>query len=152
MPNPNSNPQELFMNYVPVILVLAALSNSSEPTDYRTAFDRAMKGDKPLLVLVTAEWCPPCQMMKKTTIPDLISANQLKGCHFAMVDLDRDSNDARNLIGNGTVPQLILFEKHEGNWKTRKLMGYSPPEAVVSFIGESKPVLTANAQILASDQ
>lgn len=140
------------MNYVPVILVLAAFANQSEPTDYRTAFDRAMKGDKPLLVLVTAEWCPPCQRMKQTTIPQLIKDNKFHNFHFATVDLDRDPRDARNLIGHGTVPQLIIYEKRNGSWNTRTLMGYNTPESVEAFIRPSGPVLTANAQSLAAGQ
>ena len=32
---------------------------AQQPVDYRTAYENAQKGDKPLLVLVTAEWCPP---------------------------------------------------------------------------------------------
>ena len=142
------------MNYVPVILVVAAtLASPSEPTDYKTAYKRAMEGDKPLLVLVTAEWCPPCQMMKRTTIPEMIGDKKFSDVHFATVDLDRDSRDAKNLIGNGTVPQLILFEKLENNkWSTRRLLGYQSSETVGSFIGLPKTVRTAEAGTLLVDQ
>ena len=140
------------MNFVPVMLVLAALTNQSEPTDYRTAFDRAMKGDKPLLVLVTADWCPPCQKMKQTTIPSLISDDQFRNFNFATVDLDRDTIDARNLIGNGTVPQLVIFEKQNGIWQQRRLLGYKSPDTVKEFLGNTGPVLTAKNQALTSGQ
>ncbi len=140
------------MNYVPVILVLAAFTNSSEPTDYKTAYERAMKGDRPLLVLVTAEWCPPCQKMKRSTIPALIHDNRFRNFNFATVDLDRDQKNARKLIGNGTVPQLIVFEKHDQQWKVRTLLGYNSAESVEAFLAGSERVRTAHANTLAVDQ
>ena len=140
------------MNYVPVILVLAAFTNQSEPTDYKTAYNRALEGDKPLLVLVTAEWCPPCQKMKRTTIPELINNQKFNHFNFATVDLDRDRSDARKLIGNGSVPQLIVFEKKNNQWKTRTLLGYNSTAAVEAFLAESVPIRTANANTLAVDQ
>lgn len=140
------------MNYVPVILILAAITNHSEPTDYKTAYKRAMEGDKPLLVLVTAEWCPPCKRMKQTTIPTLINDDKFRNFNFATVDLDRNQKDARKLIGNGSVPQLIVFEKRDKQWKMRSLMGYNSVESVEAFLAESNPVRTAKATTLAIDQ
>ena len=45
---------------------MAGIASAQQPTDYRTAYNQTQQGTKPLLVLVTAEWCPPCQVMKKT--------------------------------------------------------------------------------------
>lgn len=150
------------MNLVPVLLVLASLNLSttpadyadpSEPTDYKTAYKRAMKGDKPLLVLVTAEWCPPCRMMKQNTIPQLLNNKGLDSFHFATVDLDKNAKDARNLIGNGQVPQLILFKKNEqGKWKTKSMTGFASVEIVKSFLGTPEAVRTAEAETTSIDQ
>ncbi len=140
------------MNYVPVILVLAALTNQSQPTDYKTAYKRSMEGDKPLLVLVTAEWCPPCQRMKKSTIPALIDNDKFRHFNFATVDLDKDRTDARKLIGNGSIPQLIVYEKIAGEWKVRSLKGYKTADSVESFLRSSSPVRTAEATRLAVGQ
>ena len=134
------------MSFVPVILVLASLGQPmTEPTDYKTAYQRAMKGDKPLLVLVTAEWCPPCQRMKQSTIPQMMKSDSLEGFYFATVDLDKDPKNAKNLIGDGKVPQLILFEKKNGEWKTRSMIGFGSPDLVRSFLGTNAPVRTAEA-------
>ena len=136
------------MNFVPVVFVIAAISgiNHSEPTDYKTAFNRAQQDNKPLLVLVSAEWCPPCKMMKKTTIPQLIEANSFKDVHFATVDLDQQPVDARNLIGSRGVPQLVMYEKHEGSWKVRFLSGYQDVAKVETFLNQSDAIRTAQAQ------
>ncbi len=139
------------MNLVSAVLVIAAISNSSQPTDYKTAYERAQLDDRPLLVLVTAEWCPPCQIMKTTTIPKLISDNRFRNVHFASIDLDKDPKNARNLIGNRGVPQLILYQKIDAQWNVRFLSGLQTVSAVETFIG-NPDLRTANADSLAIDQ
>ena len=49
-------------------LVAVSTANAQQPVDYKTAYEKAQKGEKPLLVLITADWCPPCQVMKKTCL------------------------------------------------------------------------------------
>lgn len=141
------------MNFVPVALVIAAMAgtNTSQPTDYKTAFHRSQQDDRPLVVLVSAKWCPPCQMMKKTTIPSLVDANGFSGFHFAMVDLDEENKNARNLIGSRGVPQLIVFEKVDGQWSKRFLSGYHDVASVEDFLHKSDTLTrTANAQVIAA--
>ncbi len=142
------------MNFVPVVFVIAAISgiNNGEPTDYQTAFNRAQQDDKPLLVLVTAEWCPPCKMMKQTTIPQMIEAKQFDGVHFATVDLDKNPTDARNLIGTRGVPQLVIYEKQNDAWNVRFLSGYQDVAKVQSFLGQSPTIRTAQADLQVADQ
>lgn len=140
------------MNFVPVAIVIAAISgiNTSQPTSYKTAFLRAQQDDRPLLVLVSAKWCPPCQMMKKTTIPQMIEANKFKGVHFATVDLDENPVDARNLIGSRGVPQLVLYERKNDKWQIKFLSGYHDIAAVETFLGSKGEVRTAQVPSLAA--
>ncbi len=142
------------MNLVPVVLVLAAFANanSSQPTDYKTAYKRSQQDDHPLLVLVSAQWCPPCQLMKTTTIPQMIEDNKLSQFHFATVDLDKNATDAHNLIGSRGVPQLVLYEKQGGVWTVRFLGGYHDVAAVETFLKQSDGVRTAKAQTLVVGQ
>ena len=115
-----------------------AVIGGTEPTDYKTAYENAQNGDKPLLVLVTADWCPPCQTMKSTTIPRLVSKDAFKEFHYATVDLGKDEKLARKLIGNRGVPQLILFEKNDTRWERRYLRGIQTVESVEAFISRSQ--------------
>ncbi len=142
------------MNFVPVAIVIAAISgiNTSQPTSYKTAFLRAQQDDRPLLVLVSAKWCPPCQMMKRSTIPQLIEANKFQGFHFATVDLDDNPVDARNLIGTRGVPQLVLYERQNGQWKSRFLSGFHDVASVETFIGSTSELRTAQIPSLAADK
>lgn len=129
------------------LLLLAATVPvlADEPLDYKTAYAKAQQGDKPLLVLVTATWCPPCQSMKATTIPQLLSKDAFKDFHYATVDLDDESELAQKLIGNRGVPQLIVFEKVDGKWQKRYMAGYQTVANVEKFILTDSVVRTADA-------
>lgn len=118
---------------------------AQKPTDYRTAYQAAQNGEKPLLVLVTAEWCPPCKVMKTTTIPELMQKQAFKNFHYSTVDLDQDEKLARQLIGSRGVPQLIMYERKNDKWVRRYLRGIQTPETVEAFVAQASSVRTANA-------
>jgi thioredoxin-like negative regulator of GroEL len=128
-----------------LLLVASVPVLADEPLDYKTAYARAQQGDKPLLVLVTATWCPPCQSMKATTIPQLLRQDAFKDFHYATVDLDEEAELAQKLIGNRGVPQLIVFEKVEGKWQKRYMAGYQTVANVEKFILAPAVVRTADA-------
>ncbi len=134
------------MNLLTALMIFAATGVAVEnPVDYKTAYKKAQQGDKPLLILITAEWCPPCQVMKSTTIPKLMQRQAFKEFHYATVDLDREEKLARQLIGNRGVPQLIMYEKRDGEWVRRYLKGIQTPETVEAFVAQAKSLRTASA-------
>lgn len=127
------------------IVVSASSVSAQQPTDYFTAYKRAQEGDRPMLVLVTAEWCPPCKVMKSTTIPQLMQRNAFSQFHYATVDLDAEERLAKQLIGDRGVPQLIMFEKQNGEWVRRYLRGIQTPATVEAFVAQAAYFRTANA-------
>ena len=93
------------MNLISALMIIAVTGLAVDnPMDYKTAYGNAQNGDKPLLVLVTAKWCPPCQVMKSTTIPTLMAKQAFKDFHYATVDLDAEEK----LTGNSLVDQVLL--------------------------------------------
>lgn len=118
------------------LVLLSSVLVAQEPLDYKTAYKNAQAGEKPLLVLVTADWCPPCQVMKTSTIPTLVKKEAFKEFNYATVDLDKEEKLARQLIGNRGVPQLVMFEKQGDQWVRRILSGYNSPQQVEAFIAE----------------
>ncbi len=137
--------------YLAAIVLIAAGAVASpafaqKPVDYRTAYKNAQAGDKPLLVLVTAEWCPPCQVMKKSTIPQLMKKKAFSGFHYSTVDLDKDAKLARQLIGERGVPQLIMYEKEGEKWVRRYLRGAKTPAIVEAFVAQAGSLRTASAK------
>ena len=129
-----------------IITFAAQNVNAQQPVNYKTAYERAQAGDKPLLVLITAEWCPPCQVMKTTTIPELMRKSAFKDFHYSTVDLDKEATLARQLIGNRGVPQLIMYEKRDGQWVRRYLRGYKSAQTVEAFVAQANSLRTASAQ------
>ena len=124
-------------------MLTANLAYGQTPVDYTTAFDRAQTGDKPLLVLVTATWCPPCQVMKNTTIPQLMQKQAFKDCHWAAVDFDAEHDIAMQLTEGKGVPQLIMFEKRDGKWIRRRIAGYKDANTVEAFMAQSQQLRLA---------
>lgn len=135
----------ILITLVIAALVAPATSNAQEPLSYNAAYANAQAGDKPLLVLVTAAWCPPCQEMKRTTIPELMQKEAFKGFHYSTVDLDKEEKLARELIGTRGVPQLIMFEKQKGKWIRRYLRGAQSAQTVEAFVAQSGLLRTASA-------
>ena len=133
------------MKFVSAILMIAAVTSPPNDTpppensnNYQTAYQKALKGDKPLLILVTATWCAPCQEMKAKTIPNLMSRDRFKGFHFATVDWDAEPKIAEKLTGGRGVPQLVVFEKTEqGKWRQRYLAGPNNESTIEEFLDKS---------------
>lgn len=94
-----------------------------KPLTYADAFKKAKIGDKPLLVLVTADWCAPCRQLKESTLPTLFQRDTFRNFHFAMMDYDKEPEIAAELIGDRGLPQLIMFEKSNGKWLRRTING-----------------------------
>ena len=118
-------------------LALATLLHASVlatgDDDYARAHREAEAG-KPLVVMVSAEWCGPCQQMKKTVIPQVRKQGLLKKVAFAIVNVDRERKLAQKLIGNGSVPQLILFRRTSNGWTRNRLVGGQNLDTVEKFI------------------
>ena len=124
-----------------------AVEQPKQGKSYREAYQDAQAGDKPLLVLVTATWCPPCQVMKQTTIPELMRKESFKDFHYATVDLDQEADLGRQLIGNRGLPQLIMFEQEDGKWVRRYLRGIQTVETVEAFVAQASIFRTADAHL-----
>jgi thiol:disulfide interchange protein len=125
-------------------VVFTSPATAQQPTTYLKAYKKAQAGNKPLLVLVTADWCPPCQVMKSTTIPTLMRKQAFEQFNYATVDLDREEPLARQLIGDRGVPQLIMFEKQNDQWVRRYLRGIQTPETVEAFVAQANSPRTAS--------
>ena len=90
--------------------------------------------------------------MKSTTIPTLLQKDAFQDFHYATVDLDAERKVARQLIGERGVPQLIMFEKREGNWVRRYLRGIQTPKTVEAFVAQANSLRTASAGSTAMGQ
>ena len=125
------------------VALMASVTNAQQILDYKTAYSKAEKGEKPMLVLVTASWCPPCQRMKQLTFPQLLAKNDLKDCFLANVDVDKQPKIAKQLLDalppeKKGFPQLLIFEKREGTWYRRYHGGFMTANHVREFVAKSE--------------
>jgi thioredoxin-like negative regulator of GroEL len=117
---------------VAALFELSALG-AGEPS-YAAAYQRMNDSGCPLVVLVGADWCPACQTMKMSVLPQLKNSGRLASVAFAVVDYDRETAIARRLMRGNSIPQLIMFHKSAAGWQRSQLTGRQSVEAVAALI------------------
>lgn len=104
--------------------------------NYTLAYQQSVEEDKPLMVVVSAGYCPACDVLKKTTIANMERSGELDSVSVAVVDRDAEPELAAQLMADEKmVPQIIFFSRNEeGRWKRRRLMGYQPIQPVRTLL------------------
>jgi len=119
--------------------ILSTGADSAAPAraeTYAEAHRTTTETGKPMVVMVSTDWCPPCQIMKKTVLPRVRERGLLRKVAFAMVNPDRDGELAEKLTGGGPIPQLVMFRRTADGWIRKKLIGGQSVETVEEFISE----------------
>ena len=83
-------------------------------TTEKQSFGDIIKGNKPVLVDFSAEWCGPCKMMP----PILKEVKDKMGESVTILKLDIDRNPAvAQAYGIQSVPTLIVFRDGQVKWR-----------------------------------
>ena len=115
----------------------ATLEAESEADEtYVAAHQITVETGKPLVVMVGADWCGPCQNMRRTILPRVRKDGLFRKVAFAHVNVDRDGELAKELTGGGAVPHLVMFRKTKDGWVRKKMIGSHTVEEVEEFINE----------------
>jgi len=96
----------------------------------REKFDDLIKGDIPVLVDFSAEWCGPCKMMA----PVLEQLKSKMAGKIRILKIDVDKN--RDLAGQyrvQSVPTLILFQGGKAKWSGVGVMTSNHLENVINI-------------------
>jgi len=115
-------------------MVLQAAALTAHGETYAEAHRAAVDSGKPMLIMVSTEWCVPCQRMKKTVLPEVRRRGLFRKIAFAIVNPDREGPLAKKLTGGGPVPQLLMFRRTPEGWMRRKLVGGQDVATVEKFI------------------
>ena len=117
------------------IMQLAILAAGGGET-YAEAHKVAMQTNRPMVVMVGADWCPACERMKEEVLPQVRERGLLRKVAFAIVNLDREKELGDQLVRGGPIPQMLLFRRTSDGWRVRRLIGSQSVEAVESLLNE----------------
>jgi len=109
-------------------------------TEWDRGIDAAEKSGKPLLVLFTADWCPPCRTLKEEVFSRSAVMSRLRA-DFTLVKVDlTDRAGPNNRIamdyGVRGIPCLMVFNSR--GEQVGRLVGALPAEHLLLWIEARK--------------
>jgi thiol:disulfide interchange protein len=82
--------------------------------DYDEAVALAQKENKPLMVVFSATWCPPCQTMKKEVYPSTVVKRELDDWVCVYLDFDDSKNKkVKTQYQVKNIPHIQLLSSKE---------------------------------------
>ena len=93
-----------------------------------TSFEAHIKGNKPVVVDFSAEWCGPCKLME----PVLHQVKGHVGERVTILKMDIDKfPDSVSLYNIRAVPTLIIFKDGEIIWRKT---GITPAQEILQHL------------------
>jgi thioredoxin-like negative regulator of GroEL len=121
------------MSFTVILHLSLALTGAD---GYAEAHKIVTETGKPMVVMIGADWCPACQVMKCQVIPEVRHRGLFRRVVFTAVNVDHDRELGQKLVANGPIPQLVMYRRTAWGWRVRRLVGSQSVEAVQTFIQE----------------
>jgi thioredoxin-like negative regulator of GroEL len=131
------------MTTISMAIVLQTAALAATANSYADARAKTAETGKPLVVLVGADWCPACQQMKNSALPQVAKHGTLAKVAYAVVNTDHDHDLAQQLMRGSSIPQLVMYRQTPSGWKRESLVGAQDPAAIESFINRGLEGLKA---------
>jgi thioredoxin-like negative regulator of GroEL len=98
----------------------------------RAAFDAALKTSEPVLIDISASWCPTCQR-QKAILSDL--TQKAKFASFTIFEVDYDTEkDVMRSFGAQQRSTLIAFK---GGVEVGRIVGDTRPDAIEALLAKA---------------
>lgn len=113
-----------------VSLLFAGDAHARVHQTYAAAIHAQQRTGQPLVVIVGAAWCGPCQRLK-AELPSVTAQAEI-----VYVDYDRDRNLALAVLGGRSrgLPTIVLWKMLDGQVERRNSVGYMSAADLDSFI------------------
>ncbi|GEM_PF-2498099 len=96
--------------------------------------EQAEEEEKLVLLYFTAEWCPPCQLMKENVLPEEAVQEAIEADYlFLKIDVDEEPETATQYEVRG-VPYMLIVDP-EGE-RVSSFSGYREKEQYIETIQE----------------
>jgi thioredoxin 1 len=99
----------------------------------KKTFSEIIKGNTPVLVDFSAEWCGPCKMMKP--ILQELSRRVGKEAIILKIDVDKNPSVSQAYQIRG-VPTLILFQNGKILWRQSGVVNAAQLESIIKQFAE----------------
>jgi thioredoxin-like negative regulator of GroEL len=101
---------------------------------YAEAHQLAKQENRPMLILVGADWCPACRVMKQQTLSSMQQHGKLKDVLFAQVNVDDEPELAAQIMRSSSIPQLVLYTPAPQGWYRMYLQGAQSEDRIEGMI------------------
>ena len=149
---PKMRVKSAYQPLVLLVLVLAgfgalvALSMATRPhelipwrTDFAAAKQESARTGKPIFMDFTADWCGPCQELKRTTWSNASVAKSLVDYVPVQIDVDQHPDIAAQYPGQeGAIPHLVVADS--SGKVIKEFEGALPPESFVAWLKSEEPI------------
>ena len=131
------------MTTISLAIILQTATLGATTHSYADARAKTSETGKPLVVLVGADWCPACQTMKNTAMPQVARRGALNKVAYAVVNTDQQSDLAHKLMRGGSIPQLVMYRETPTGWHRESLVGRktrqrSKPSSAAAWRGSKR--------------
>jgi thioredoxin-related protein len=121
------------------VMLKASLTMSASGPSYTEGLKMAAETGKPMLVLVGADWCKYCNVVKDEVLPKLQKSGLMDKVVFVYLDYDQDRRLVGKLMRGEIIPEMMLFRKTDEGWKSSYLSGSYKLEEIEAFIKSALP-------------
>jgi len=96
---------------VKALVAMLVISIGAKFVEYESWFS-SDKDEGRHYVLVSAEWCPPCNQLKKR-----LSGKKYEGQIIIVLDVDKHPELSSKILKGRSIPTLIEYNLSGGEWK-----------------------------------
>jgi len=125
----NLNRRSLLAGVALGFLVVSGARAANKVPFEATAFKAARDSGKPVVLQVTATWCGPCQLMKRT-VSELVERPDFKDVMIFEADYDANKEDLRQ-INAYNVTMLVLYRNKT---EVQRTVGETQAEVIEPFL------------------